>query len=38
MSVATAIHAKLTAAFAPVRLTVTDDSHHHAGHAGARPA
>lgn len=28
---------KLTAAFAPVSLTVEDDSHHHAGHAGARP-
>ena len=28
---------KLTTAFAPIRLTVTDDSHQHAGHAGARP-
>ncbi len=28
---------KLTAAFAPIRLQVEDDSHHHAGHAGARP-
>lgn len=28
---------KLTAAFAPIRLTVEDDSHRHAGHAGARP-
>ena len=25
------------AAFAPDRLEVTDDSHRHAGHAGARP-
>jgi BolA protein len=30
------IEAKLTAAFAPSSLTVTDDSHHHAGHGGAR--
>jgi BolA protein len=28
---------KLQAAFAPDRLEVTDDSHRHAGHAGARP-
>ena len=28
---------KLRAAFAPDRLEVTDDSHRHAGHAGARP-
>lgn len=26
----------LTAAFAPQRLVITDDSHKHAGHAGAR--
>jgi BolA family transcriptional regulator, general stress-responsive regulator len=31
------IHDKLTAALAPVRLEVTDQSHLHAGHAGARP-
>jgi BolA family transcriptional regulator, general stress-responsive regulator len=30
------IHNKLTAAFSPVRLEVEDDSHRHAGHAGAR--
>ena len=28
---------KLTKAFAPERLEVTDESHRHAGHAGARP-
>src|SRR5580700_9722080 len=28
---------KLTAAFAPERLDVIDESHRHAGHAGARP-
>jgi BolA protein len=28
---------KLIKAFAPERLEVTDDSHRHAGHAGARP-
>jgi BolA family transcriptional regulator, general stress-responsive regulator len=28
---------KLTKAFAPERLEVVDDSHRHAGHAGARP-
>lgn len=27
----------LEAAFAPARVVVTDDSHHHIGHAGARP-
>jgi len=37
MSVAATITAKLTAAFAPVRLDVIDDSGRHAGHAGARP-
>lgn len=31
-----AIHHKLTAAFAPVRLEIEDDSARHAGHAGAR--
>ena len=31
------IAAKLTAAFSPIHLVVTDDSHRHAGHAGARP-
>jgi BolA protein len=28
---------KLTGAFAPERLEVIDESHRHAGHAGARP-
>src|ERR1700694_5256671 len=28
---------KLTKAFAPERLEVIDESHRHAGHAGARP-
>ena len=32
-----AIHDKLTAAFAPIRLEIQDDSARHAGHAGARP-
>lgn len=31
------IEAKLSAAFAPTSLAVTDESHLHAGHAGARP-
>lgn len=33
-SVATQITARLTAALAPTRLEVINDSHHHAGHAG----
>ncbi|HEX5453486.1 MAG TPA: BolA family protein [Stellaceae bacterium] len=37
MTVADTIRDKLTARFAPVRLDVIDDSHRHAGHAGARP-
>ncbi len=37
MSVARSIQEKLTAAFAPVSLTVVDESHLHAGHVGARP-
>lgn len=37
MSVAKTIEEKLTQAFAPVKLTVIDESHLHAGHAGARP-
>lgn len=37
MSVAQTIQEKLTAAFAPVSLTVVDESHLHAGHVGARP-
>lgn len=31
------IRDRLQAAFAPVTLDVVDDSHRHAGHAGARP-
>ncbi|WP_304169963.1 BolA family transcriptional regulator [Phenylobacterium aquaticum] len=30
-----AIHTKLTAAFAPTRLEIQDDSDRHAGHSGA---
>jgi BolA protein len=37
MKVATSITQKLTAALQPARLEVVDESHHHAGHAGARP-
>jgi BolA family transcriptional regulator, general stress-responsive regulator len=37
VSVAETIRAKLTARFAPVRLDILDESHRHAGHAGARP-
>ena len=36
MAVADQIRAKLTGALAPLRLDVIDDSHRHAGHAGAR--
>jgi BolA protein len=35
--VADRITEKLTQAFAPAELTVSDESHLHAGHAGARP-
>ena len=31
------IEEKLKAAFTPITLSVVDDSHQHAGHAGARP-
>ena len=31
------LEALLNAAFAPAQVTVQDDSHRHAGHAGARP-
>jgi BolA protein len=31
------IRETLAAAFAPAEVMVTDDSHRHAGHAGARP-
>lgn len=37
MSVADAIRRKLTQRFAPARLEIIDESHRHAGHAGARP-
>lgn len=37
MSVADAMAQKLIERFAPVRLEVSDESQHHAGHAGARP-
>ena len=37
MSVADTICEKLTARFAPSRLDLVDESHRHAGHAGARP-
>lgn len=37
MRIATAIEEKLTAAFRPLHLKVTDESHKHKGHAGARP-
>ncbi len=37
MSVADRIRAKLTERFAPDHLAVVDESHLHAGHAGARP-
>lgn len=37
MSVAATIRDKLTERFAPLRLEIIDESHRHAGHAGARP-
>jgi len=37
MRTADLITKKLTEAFAPQSLTVEDESHRHAGHAGARP-
>lgn len=37
MRVAAAIRRKLEAAFSPQSLEVIDESHKHAGHAGARP-
>jgi BolA protein len=37
VSVAQTIHDKLTDRFAPTRLVIVDESHRHAGHAGARP-
>jgi len=37
VSVADTIRDKLTARFTPTRLVIVDESHRHAGHAGARP-
>ena len=37
MTVAETIRAKLTDRFAPTRLVISDESHRHAGHDGARP-
>ncbi|MBM3535349.1 MAG: BolA family transcriptional regulator [Alphaproteobacteria bacterium] len=37
MTVADSIRRKLTEALQPSRLIVEDESHRHAGHAGARP-
>jgi BolA protein len=37
MTVAATIERKLTERFAPTRLDIVDESHRHAGHAGARP-
>lgn len=37
MPVADRIRSKLAAALRPTRLDIHDDSHRHAGHAGARP-
>jgi BolA protein len=36
MAVADRIRTKLTAGLKPLRMEITDDSHKHAGHAGAR--
>jgi BolA protein len=35
--VADTIREKLTRRFTPIRLEIEDESHRHAGHAGARP-
>jgi BolA family transcriptional regulator, general stress-responsive regulator len=37
VSVAETIRTKLTDRFSPTRLVILDESHRHAGHAGARP-
>jgi BolA family transcriptional regulator, general stress-responsive regulator len=37
VSVAETIRGKLSERFAPTRLVILDESHRHAGHAGARP-
>ena len=38
MRVAAAMEKKLTEALSPERLNIVDESHKHAGHAGARPS
>jgi len=37
MRIADTIRIKLTERFAPTRLEISDESHRHAGHEGARP-
>jgi BolA family transcriptional regulator, general stress-responsive regulator len=37
VTVADTIRSKLSRRFAPARLAIVDESHRHAGHAGARP-
>lgn len=37
MAMAEVMRRKLTEALAPLRLVILDESHRHAGHAGARP-
>jgi BolA family transcriptional regulator, general stress-responsive regulator len=37
VTVAETVRDKLTGRFAPTRLVIVDESHRHAGHAGARP-
>jgi BolA protein len=37
MTIADTIRDKLTGRFSPTRLEIVDESHRHAGHAGARP-
>ena len=37
MAMAESMRAKLSHALAPEQLEIVDDSHRHAGHAGARP-
>ncbi len=38
MRIAAAMEKKLTEALSPERLEIIDESHKHAGHAGARPS
>lgn len=37
VTVRSSIESKLSAHFAPIALTIVDESHLHAGHVGARP-